>query len=326
MADFGDAVVAPVWPCDQASLDGLLADLLNPRSEPSVVNARAVEWLAAQPRGAMWVVDDGGVVDQEKRPVPFIGVANLTGKATTTSSWIGGREPASPDLRTVGPWAATTLVPQRGETVAEDGVRPVGEAQVFLGQLTASIPVNGEAAAVLPPGAAISGFVPDMTIESWLYALTPAADQAWATSASLFKAAPSQREQAGGSEWHLFVECRLVPGQGSLNAESVTVVLGPAAKPLGVYRVDISGNVQSMDPEGTVTGPWPSVRVARGADSWSFRLPLPEAAIESKAHVRLGLVRQDALARRSGWPRAMMPWQRLPTRALFDLSRWSLVR
>lgn len=328
VADFGESVVAPVWPCDAAALERLLADLLNGQSEGPLVMARAREWLDAQPRGAMWVADDGGVLDESDRPVPFIGVANLTSKPTTAWAWSGVHEPVAPDLRTLRPWSTVTMAPQRGETQPQEAALALNEAQVFLGKMSASLPVMNEAAAVVPPGEFIAGLLPDLTLEAWLYALDQQPSIGWDTRVSLFKAAQSARGEpdAGDSEWQLFVECALVPGQGQSAGEAVTVVVGPAASPRAIYRVDMSGIVQNLDLSGQLRGPWPAVKVTRTSNTWSFRLPLPRAAVEGTSLLRLGIMREDALGRRSAWPRAMMPWQRLPSRKLFDLSKWSLVR
>ncbi|MCX5691355.1 MAG: hypothetical protein NTV94_16460, partial [Planctomycetota bacterium] len=242
--------------------------------------------------------------------------------------WCGVHEPASPDLRTLRPWSTVTIAPQRGETQPQEAALSNHDVQVFLGRMSASLPVMDEAATVVPPGEFVAGFLPDLTLESWLYALERPVNDGWDTRVSLFKAAGASRGEsgAGESDWQLFVECALVPGQGRAAGEAVTVVVGPAASPSGTYRIDMSGIVQNLDLAGQLRGPWPAVKVTRTANTWAFRLPLPQAAVGSKSLMRLGIMREDALGRRNAWPRAMMPWQRLPARKLFDLSKWSLVQ
>ena len=67
----------------------------------------------------------------------------------------------------------------------------------------------------------------------------------------------------------------------------------------------------------------PEVEIDTFPGGWSARLVVPERVIESRGEMlRIGIERRDALARRSAWPRAMLPWQGSCARAAIDLSQW----
>jgi len=64
------------------------------------------------------------------------------------------------------------------------------------------------------------------------------------------------------------------------------------------------------------------VRVTREPDRWTAIVRVPSDAVESRGILRIGLERTDSRGLRSAWPRAMLPWQAVPGRAVIDLAAW----
>jgi hypothetical protein len=308
---------------DQPLLDRLLSDLLNARSKPEVVSSRVREWLELQPQGAIRLLDDGGVVTPEGVPVPFVSVTNLTAKATTAWAWTGLREPTAPDIKPLAAWGSVTLAPTPGETSPDDPPpvpSAVREVHVQVGRRTAEVPAAGAAVSVTPPGATLEGFSPDLSLQSWLYAAAEREDGAWTTTALVYKPPPRADRAAGAPPaWEVYVECRVLAGQGDAGLEAVTLAFGEGAA--NAVRVESTGKVTRLD--GTALT---EAAVATKPTSWSFRLEVPSQAIEREGRVRLGVMRTNALGRRSAWPLPLLPWQTLPSRRVFDVSGWNQVR
>jgi hypothetical protein len=117
----------------------------------------------------------------------------------------------------------------------------------------------------------------------------------------------------------VYVECRVLAGQGDAGLEAVTLAFGEGAA--NAVRVESTGKVTRLD--GTALT---EAAVATKPTSWSFRLEVPSQAIEREGRVRLGVMRTNALGRRSAWPLPLLPWQTLPSRRVFDVSGWNQVR
>jgi hypothetical protein len=161
-----------------------------------------------------------------------------------------------------------------------------------------------------------------------------AARPEWATAALLHRPAPDSASPPSAAEsrkWELLVECRVSPSISdveSLRREAVRLYFGPSALPTAILRVDMSGTVTNERAPGALAPPELEpppghVDVRRTADRWAFRITLPPGAVEADGLVRLGICRTDALARRSSWPRPMLPWQKEPGRAVLDCAFWS---
>jgi hypothetical protein len=324
--DFGEGVVAPAWAGDAASLERLLGDALDARRDEATVVDRVRAWLEDQPQGAVWVHDDGGLLNLEGRPVPCIGVANLSARPVPAWAWLGNEEPPAPDLHVVAPWSSMTLVPPESPAATEVS-GAVREVRVHLGPFDATVPVAGEAERVLPPGATASDFVLDLTLRSWYYAMPETVPEAWRTTARLYRTPMTpERAAAGLSPWDLYVQCSLVPGVGAVRKESVTVVMGPQGSPRLALRVTPGGEPGKIGPDGAERA-WEHRVVSLKRDgAWAFTMPVPvEATERAGATLHLGLVRTDAAGRRSSWPRPMLPWRQLPPARAFDLRAWSQV-
>jgi hypothetical protein len=325
--DFGEGVVAPAWASDEASLERVQADALDARRDEATVVDRVRAWLEEQPQGAVWVHDDGGLLNLEGRPVPCIGVANLSPKPVPAWSWLGTEEPPAPDLHALAPWSSMMLVPPEvpGSPAAAAG--SVRAVQVHLGPFVAQVPVAGEAERVLPPGASAATFFPDLTLRSWYYAMPDVVPETWGTSARLYRTPMTpERAAAGLSPWELYVQCSLVPGAGVVRKECVTVVMGPQASPRLVLRVGAGSETVRVGADGVEAAWEHPVVVVKRDSGWAFTAPVPLGATErTGAALHLGLARTDAIGRRSAWPRPILPWRRLPSGRALDLRAWTKV-
>lgn len=317
--DFGNGVVVPAWPTDHAILDLLLADLLDPGLSSPQRARRAAEWLEAQPPGLAWVADDAGIIDARKGVgVATIAIANLGERPTL--SWVEAEgERREPDLR---PAPAATVV--RLPVSPVDDARPdrapalvtahLGKWRRELRAVTWPVPLT-------PPGLTIGPLLPDLTLDAWQQESggRPIHPH-WATVARLHsRTASAEKERT----FELYVECRSAVGVDSDFPESedaVRVWLGSASTPLAVLRVTSSGTlVDELVPSREQA----TIAIARTPTGWSFHVPLPRGAIERDGLVRLALTRTDGRGRRSAWPRAMLPWQREPSRIAVDTTTWS---
>lgn len=321
--EFGDGLFVPAWPTDRYSLDRLLADLLTPNLRVGALITRAEQWLAEQPQAALWLQDTGGTLSTGPKPlvIPFVGIANLTDKSTTTWGYTGFAPPPTPEILPLQPFSAISFVPRRSELLdpdAADSQRTI----IHVGKWNATLPTKTSLLPIVPPRLDITGFTLDLSMDAWLYGRPLAEDPAWATIALLTRAAPGMGSdpQAGSddSEWELFVQCRLQPGIGQVSGEKVTIFSGPATAAYHEIQVDSSG-LATRSPDGTQR----HIRIAKTQSSWSFRIRLPQRAIEAGGVVRLGITRHDSLGRRSAWPLPMLPWQPAPARAALTTRAWS---
>lgn len=314
VVDFGAGELAPVWPVQQEGIDRLLSDLLDQQLTPRERARRARIWLDEQSTSVAWVVSDAPRVDGATgQPRTVIAAANVDyeSKLTSVSSLIGGE---SSDLSTLAPLTARAYeVTSRVRT----GETPIVVARV--GEEEHRLSVGGAKLVAQPPGLRLDQFAGDWTLASML-AGAPSAwpgGETWHTRALLY------REPAG--RWMLFVQCG---SQDNTSAEErVRVTLGAEGSssdlvielsPVREAFVEFGGGV--LNP---VTDFAPEVEIDTFPGGWSARLVVPERVIESRGEMlRIGIERRDALARRSAWPRAMLPWQGSCARAAIDLSQW----
>lgn len=338
VADFGGGVYAPAWSVDHAALDRLLDDMLNPALSPERRRDLAEAWLRAQPAGVAWVLDDGGVLGDERGAIiAAVGFTNLTDHATR--AWVDTAARADAEFRPMLSLTTLKLLvpvpPCAGEPVLTTPLTAhVGATSAALPVLCARVPVE-------PPGLPIGPLLSDYTMQAWLAGPGAALDlmprPEWTTAALLHRPPPDPTAPASAVEarrWELLVECRMATGildVAALQRESVRMFFGPTDLPTAALRVDLTGTVTSelpLDPDAPpeLAPPAQKVEITRAADRWSFRLALPPGAVEKDGTVRLSVVRTDALGRRSAWPRAMLPWQRHPGRAALDVRAWSAIR
>lgn len=281
----------PAWSAAPERLARLERVLADPKSAALDLRLAAEAWLADEPRGAAWVIDDGG----SDRPALF-GLANFTERAATASLSGDGNvemtllEPLSVQV------AALRLA--RGER-AQRVTAQVGEDRFELDVTASAVPLS-------PPGLRMGPFVPEWTMPVWLREQAPALDPLWVGAALLQPA-------TGRTGWEVYVECRGVEAAG----DWVRIVVGGADVPLGEVRIGADGTVSG---EGSCSGARGEVRVETGR--WTALVRLPLEALGSEL-VELGVERVDARGVRSTWPRALGPWGGGGGRVTVDLSAWA---
>lgn len=335
VADFGNHTLAPVWSADQVGLDRLLSDLLNPAISAQRRAELAEAWMTDQPGGAVWVIDDGGLLDDQRGAIiPTVGIANLQDRKTLV--WAATRgAPTAPDPNPVASMGTIKLVappPARDEAAATTTII------AHVGRWSAEVAAVSHRLPVVPPAFTMGPLLSGYTMQAWQQAQNggsaPQARAEWATAAMLHKPAPDPAAAPSSAEsrrWELLVECRTataIKDIESLKREAVWLYFGPSARPTKIVRVDLSGTVKFGQPRDPLVPPEMDqppghVDINRAVDRWSFRLMLPPGAVEPDGLLRIGIVRMDATGRRSSWPRPMLPWHPEPGRAALDTSAWS---
>ena len=315
VVDFGAGEIAPVWPVAQEGIDRLLSDLLDQQLTPRERARRARLWLQDQQTSIAWIVSDAPRADGATgEPRTVVAAANMgyESKLTSVSNAASGE---TSDLSTLSPLTARAFeVTSRVRT----GEIPLVQARV--GEEEHRLSVNAVGLDAVPPGLRIDRFAGDWTLASMLAGtpLAPTGGDAWRTGALLY------REPAG--RWMLFVQCDTP--QNDATEERIRLTLGTegAANDMVIELSPTREPVVEMG-AGAVLAPIeafaPEVEVNSFPGGWSVRLVIPDRAIEARGtQLRLGIERRDALARRSAWPRAMLPWQGECARAAIDLSAW----
>jgi hypothetical protein len=339
--DFGNGFVAPAWPTDQAAMDALLSDLLNPRLPASQKADRARNWVESQPQAVAWVIDDSGLRDmQTGRPIATCGIANLTERDTLAwaapadGSASSGGANLSP-VSSLGIVRLPVLVPAPEEPpsrfTAPTGPRPFA-VSLHAGSWSAVQAIAHGAIPASPPGAQLGPLVGDWTLASWSLGtpgmeMTPRPE--WAAAAILYRedAPIASAGDRPASTWVIYVECRLGPGQAvdPPPPESVRIWLGPLGSPRAVLRIGAGGSV--VDERAYQEGDARELRRASVSTDpagrrWTARVPIPARCIEPDGTLRLAFERLDARGQRSTWPRPQLPWQTEPGRAMIDTTTW----
>jgi hypothetical protein len=337
VVDFGHHALAPAWSVDHVGLDRLLADLLNSAITPERRAELAEAWLTDQAGGVVWVVDDGGLLDDQRRAIiPTVGIANLQDRRTLV--WAGARgAPGAPEPNPVASMGTLKLVVPPATRAEGDGPAPMTAVVAHVGRWSAEVPALARKLPVTPPGFPLGPLLKDYSMVGWQGAQSGnSAAQVgmdWATAAMLHRPAPDPSAPPSGAQsrrWEVLVECRTSPtvtDVESLRRETVRLFFGPSARPTAIIRVDLTGTVTNETPRDPMAPPELAappghVEVSRAVDRWSFRMLLPPGAIESDGLLRIGLTRVDAMGRRSAWPRPMLPWQQEPGRAALDTRAW----
>ncbi len=308
--EFADGVVAPAWPTDHASMDRLLADLLDPALDAPRRASRAEAWIEDQPTATCWVIDDAGVVEAAlARPLVTVGVANLSARATLAWTTTDEAAPAQP----------IPLAPSMSRMVRAMAPGEAGVMQIHVGAWSRELPVATRPIPVEPPGLAIGTFLPDFTMADFLErARPPAARETWATAALL-----DARTISRGNTFELYVECRVPEGTDPGAHDVVRLYLGPTPAPRSILKIDAAGTMSEEARRTDLVPTPPPPRVQRDRDRWSFRVQIPREAIEPDGTLRLGLTRNDPLGKRQAWPRPMLPWQNDPGRVMLNTKAWS---
>ncbi|MBX3392475.1 MAG: hypothetical protein KF787_07485 [Phycisphaeraceae bacterium] len=337
----GSRVVAPAWATDQSELDALLLDLLDPSLDHEARSERVRAWIGDSPPAHAWVIDDAAERDAESGAnAALAGVVNFERRphlGWTAWADASGREiEARPDPVTIAPMSASTvLAPVPADAVvtlrSADGSEVKAAAlTVHLGPWESRVVVDATATPAEPPGVSIGPLVPDVTLEGFLGGRgTRAVERSWATRASLRRGAWEEAPPGHSpsvAPWELHIECsrpdsERVSSPGSVAGDQVRIHVGSRSAPALVLRVDESGAVVREDDRGLM-GYSAMVRVTREPDRWTAIVRVPSDAVESRGILRIGLERTDSRGLRSAWPRAMLPWQAVPGRAVIDLAAW----
>jgi hypothetical protein len=341
VADFGGAVVAPLWTDDSAELAALIAGVLDPGISDTQSAQRAEAWLASRPPTLAWVIDDAGAPEPgTRRPVVTLGVLN---RALTTEP--AGVEPET--ARSAGVFAATPPLSARRVNVpvpgVEDGSATSTRLSVRMNERTLVRVATPSATPVTPPGLRVGPLVRDWTHSRFVAAAADpdpgptelgVVDSEWSTAALLQRGVAAGTSERAG-EWTLYVECRAgsVPGApepaGEPARDAVRLWLGPFGAPSLILRVTGEGVATVEDSHARAGTDWaalnsvPSGVTVRRLDSgWACWIPIPAGAVASDGTIRLALERTDPRGVRSAWPRAMLPWQHEPGRAWANLGAW----
>lgn len=321
----------PAWSEDQAELDTLRLDLLSPRvTTRERLVERALAWLASQPSGITWVVDDAGLRSGQGRMHPVIvGAANLTSKPLLASVFFE-HDPGPMDLVPVPARSVADLhcvlagdraIPgviersweagPRGLSMGTSGLRiraRVGDAEARHDVMAP--PLRAE-----PPGMLMSPLWADLTLSRWMSREAGAVVEVSPTAAMMHRHGFAGDSEGSPHGWSLFIEC--VIDETNVEHDMVRVWLGPRGAPRAVLRAGIDGEVIDELTGQTIEG----ARVVRERDRWTCALPITSNAIEADQTVLIAIERVLG-GQRSAWPRAMLPWQIEPGRAAVDLSRW----
>jgi len=316
VVDFGNGYVAPAWSTDHATIDQLLADILDPNLSKQRIANRVESWLSLQPRAIAWVVDDAGSSTLDGRSIGAVSIANLTDLSTL--AWISSPETETTSLTPLPVFSVTRLSvksPQPSPSAGADApTRPMFRVGVHAGTWKSQAAIVHSALPVPPPGFKIGPLLSDFTMATWLRESTP--PPAPLQTAAMLLPMPSASEPAGSHRVELLVEC-MAPN--SATTDVVRVWIGPLGAPRAVFRIDPTGTIADEARRADLVKTPGDVRVVRTTDRWSFRLPIPPECIEPSGIIRLGLTRTDATGNRAAWPRPMLPWQDEPGRLSLSL-------
>ncbi|MCC6229889.1 MAG: hypothetical protein IT432_11765 [Phycisphaerales bacterium] len=327
VVDFGEGHVAPAWPIDQADLDALVSDLVDPDLSTDGRIARAETWLKSQEPMVAWLADDGGQSspdpDDESltNTVSSVMIANMTDRGVTVAA---GPPGAKPELMAIDPLRVTALaavIP--GTSRVKDEQNEAGGSLVLSsGSWGVSLSPLADRVPVRPPGRKFGGLRADLTIRSWRSpSSVESASTLPETRAVLARGSPVS---GGDDSWFLMVECRRVSLADDPSKDRVEVWIGPREHPRLVVQLAAIGEatlIQAERPD-EMRSIAERVRFVKEESRWAAFVPIDDAFIEPESLLRIGLVRVDARGVRGSWPRAMLPWQVEPSRVLFSLREW----
>lgn len=327
VVDFGAGHFAPAWAIDQAELDALVADLVDPELSTDGRIARAETWLKAQEPIVAWMADDAGLSAPDSadesltNSVSSVRLANLTDRGLTVSIGAMG---AKAELSAIEALRVATLATSMpGTSSVRDGEsESVASIVLTSGSWGVSLSPLAERVAVRPPGRTFGGLQADLTLRSWRSPSSASGGPALSdTRAMLARGAPVL---GGEDAWYLMVECRRVSRADDPAKDRVEVWIGPREHPRLVIQLAAIGEatlIQAERPDD-VRSIVERVRFVKEETRWAAFVPIDAACIEPESLVRIGLVRVDARGVRGSWPRAMLPWQVEPSRVLFSLREW----
>lgn len=286
------AVVVPAWPTDQASLDQLLHDLLDPGHAPRRRAALAREWLDAQPGAVAMVLDDAAGRDASGLPIPAVLLGNLSPAAKT--GFVAREETPPDDLTAIPPYSSRRTMPSQGGAARSADPRlrlraSVAEWSTTLATRALPIPAR-------PPGLIFEPLQGDLTLRQFLgedRGVPPTTKDVAVTLIRTPSDTPLARHPADG--WQIYAE--------------FSGARGPAVPTLRIW----TGPSGKATPTLTLTRP--------ESGSGVVRADLPRSAASGE-QLLLGVEFTDASGEHYAWPRPMTPWQFEPGRIAIDLAAW----
>lgn len=313
----------PFWASDQSALDELAHDLLSPWVDDELRAKRARAWLDAQPRAAVWVIDDlGGYQPETGKFAPTLGVVSLPperGKSLVRIDASGMQT----ILETVNDtqMRPLTLSTPPAETVSGQTIVPVQEIRVRVGYAEMTRPSVAAPFDARPPGVRLGPLHRDWSMPA-LTIKNPSAESPApirrSTAGMLHRTAPPDERDARKG-WSLYLECATDdPGNAD---DIVTLWIGPYAAPRAAWTIHADGRVALLGGSMLSIG-IPSVRVLEQSDRWTAQIEIPPEAIPDDLLLAIGLERNDPDGFHSAWPRRMFPGQHEPARLMIDLSTW----
>lgn len=313
----------PFWASDQSALDELAHDLLSPWVDDELRAKRARAWLDAQPRAAVWVIDDlGGFQPETGKFAPTLGVVSLPserGKSLVRVDASGMQT----ILETVNDTElhSITLSTPPAETVSGQTIVPVQEIRVRVGYAEMTRPSVSAPFDARPPGVRLGPLHRDWSMSA-LSIKNPSAESPApirrSTAGMLHRTAPPDERDARKG-WSLYLECASDdPGNAD---DLVTLWIGPYTAPRAAWTIHADGRVALLAGSMLSIG-IPSVRVLKQNDRWTAQIEIPSEAIPDDLLLAIGIERSDQDGFHSAWPRRMFPGQREPARLMIDLSTW----
>ncbi|MCA9304685.1 MAG: hypothetical protein KC996_11240 [Phycisphaerales bacterium] len=318
-----EGTLLPFWSSDQSALDELAHDLLSPWVDDELRAKRARAWLDAQPRAAVWVIDDLGALQPETQKfTPTLGIVSMPPEHGQSLVRLDAKG-AQTVLETVGDSSMhkLTLSTPIGETVKGQTIVPVQEIRARIGYAEMTRPSVSAPIEARPPGVRLGPMHRDWTMQS-LIIKDPSADAAAplarSTAGMLYRtASPDERDARIG--WSVYTECASVD---PTNAEdTLTLWIGPYSAPLAAWTINAEGRVALLGGSMLSVG-IPTVHVVTQEDRWTAQIELPPDAIPDDLLLAIGIERRDGGGFHSAWPRRMFPGQHEPARLLVDLSTW----
>lgn len=317
-------LVMPAWTADQAELEQLWDDALQPRLSPIRTSEIVERWLDAQPAGAAWIEDDGAAISSQqptsvaRTPLAArVHLANLETREAVAWLRVGTQSVASPELQTLAPGKTMAItIPHSQASDAAWASEPVAAAtnvRMGLGTWTFEAPLLLRDAPATPPQLALGVLRQDLSLLRWLSAgtaraaptlLASAGDLAtYATAVSLFRVT-----NEAGSRWMIAAECEAPP---ELTSDVLRLELGTQRVRVDVRKTD-APRVGEVEIDTSLR------------DVWRAWVWVPESAIIDNT-LMLGISRETTDAsgsERACWPRAVVPWQAELPRARIDLGAW----
>ncbi len=311
----GTTVWLPSWIENPSALNQLLSDLVAPNLKPSDAANRALAFAELSPPLITWIVDDvAGLHPATRGAMPLAAILNLKERPAALSAQIldrsgRGHSPGS-DLHVIAPESGllvNDLAPPVGIDLTDSPA-----LHVEGGSTKRRLTIQAGPLAVIPPGLTCAPFIADWRQSDLIRETPQSRIQPGLTAHLSYRAALRGDDSPDSpSGWVLLMERRSLPESHAEKDESIRVVWGPRQREtvLSVSRAESNSSLefrQFIDPAGT----------------WYVEIPLPASAIERDGLLQLGLIWNGGTGLRASWPRAMLPDDVSPGRALLNLNVW----